>query len=144
MDHRDATPGTSPCPDEVSAPRSQTRHPPRGHRWIEAQRDVTHAASCRRSPDLIGLRRSEGLGVPVGEGSASASPYPFGDCRSSTRWGPAFICALSEHPRPAERARMRRRGADAGSAATLARRPPAAGSEAPRAASVSEPQRPAR
>ena len=86
------------------------------------QRDVTHAASCGPLAGPDWLRRSEGLGVPVGEGSASASPHPFGDCRSSTRWGPAFICAISEHPRPAERARMRRAGADAPSGRGCAER----------------------
>lgn len=39
MDDRDETPGTHPCPRQVTPRRSGRHNPPRAHRWIEANRD---------------------------------------------------------------------------------------------------------
>jgi len=37
LDDRDETPGTHPCPRQVTPRRSGRHNPPRAHRWIEAK-----------------------------------------------------------------------------------------------------------
>ncbi len=36
VDNRDETPGTHPCPQPITPRPSRRRHPPKAHRWIEA------------------------------------------------------------------------------------------------------------
>ena len=45
MDDRDETPGTHPCPRQVTPRRSGRRHQPRVHRWIEAKLGIGRTAT---------------------------------------------------------------------------------------------------
>ena len=46
MDDRDETPGTHPCPRQVTPRRSGRHNPPRAHRWIEAKIRWPRGSGC--------------------------------------------------------------------------------------------------